>query len=75
MTRIRWTAAQDRIAHAHVRGPRTVCGRPAIDERHAWPKASRCPDCLAGVGAPTSHMPEETLVAGYGGLPGLPIDD
>lgn len=43
--RLRWTAASDRIAHAHHKGPRTLCGQPAIDERHGWPELRRCLAC------------------------------
>ena len=46
MTRIRWTAGRDGIAHAHVSG-RTLCHVPAIAERYAWPALRRCSACLA----------------------------
>jgi hypothetical protein len=48
MTRIRWTAGRDGIAHAHVSG-RTLCRVPAIAERFAWPTVTRCPRCLAAM--------------------------
>ena len=46
VTRIRWTAERDGIAHAHVSG-RTLCHVPAIAERYAWPTRARCPACPA----------------------------
>lgn len=48
MTRIRWTALRDGIAHAHAPGlPRTLCGQPAVAERDAWPTFRRCLACVA----------------------------
>jgi hypothetical protein len=45
--RIRWAAADDRVAHAHRAGnaPRTLCGLPAIGDAFAWPEARRCLGC------------------------------
>ena len=41
-----WRAGADQIAHAHRHKlPRTLCGRLALDERHAWPTANVCPTC------------------------------
>jgi hypothetical protein len=53
MTRIRWIAESDGQAHAHVgpRATRTVCGKPALSERHAWPGKTRCETCTAAVAA------------------------
>jgi hypothetical protein len=48
MTRIRWTAGRDGIAHAHTSG-RTACHAQAIAERDAWPIVRRCPACLAAL--------------------------
>jgi len=48
MTRTRWTAGKDGIAHAHVSG-RTACHAPSIAERYAWPIVSRCPACAAAI--------------------------
>ena len=46
--RIRWTAADDRVAHASSPGhPRTLCGLPVVDERFAWPETRRCLGCRA----------------------------
>jgi hypothetical protein len=46
MTRIRWTAGRDGIAHAHTSG-RTACHAQSIGERDAWPTIRRCPRCVA----------------------------
>lgn len=46
MTRPRWTAGTDGIAHAHV-DRITACGVSPIAERYAWPETSRCPTCKA----------------------------
>jgi hypothetical protein len=48
MTRIRWTAGRDGVAHAHTSG-RTLCHAPSIGERDAWPTLTRCPRCVAMV--------------------------
>ena len=55
MTRIRWTASRDGIAHAwrSARGF-TLCGLWPIEERYAWPTRTRCPACL---GAATAKVP------------------
>jgi hypothetical protein len=50
MTRVRWTAARDGVAHAHV-GRVTACGAPFVADRFAWPTASRCPTCTADLAA------------------------
>lgn len=45
-----WIAEQDGIAHAHPargRRVRTLCGRPAIDERYGRPTIVRCARCIA----------------------------
>jgi hypothetical protein len=46
-TGIRWTAGPDHLSHGHpkARSPWTLCKRPALDEREAWPERSRCQDC------------------------------
>lgn len=45
--RIRWTAASDRVSHAHRPGRqvRALCGTEAVDERDAWPELRRCIAC------------------------------
>lgn len=50
--RPRWTAGDvEGVAHAHHRSaPRTACGLPAIDERHAWPTRTRCEACVVALG-------------------------
>jgi hypothetical protein len=48
MTRVRWSAGKDGVAHAHVSG-RTLCHAPSIGERDAWPTLTRCPRCVAMV--------------------------
>ena len=53
MTRTRWTAGRDGVAHAHVSG-RTLCHVPAIEERDAWPTRTRCPACVV---ATTAKVP------------------
>jgi hypothetical protein len=45
LIRLRWTARADRVAHAHYKGPWTLCGQRAIDERDAWPELRRCLAC------------------------------
>lgn len=47
--RIRWTAGKDGEGHAHqgARAVRTLCGKPAIDERNGWPITRRCQECRA----------------------------
>ena len=47
-----WIAARDGEAHAHPfrgRPTRTLCDRPAVDPRFAWPASTRCTDCTAVV--------------------------
>ena len=45
---LRWIADASGEAHAHRPGDRlTLCGRPRIDERYAWPHTSRCSECTA----------------------------
>jgi hypothetical protein len=52
MTRVRWTAGRDGIAHAHLSAGVTACGASPIAERFAWPEtAIRCPTCTADVAA------------------------
>lgn len=47
MTRIRWIAGRDGVAHARRPGSaRSLCGLPAIDERLAWPERTACPLCV-----------------------------
>ena len=53
MSRIRWTAGPDGIAHAHVSG-RTMCHVPSIAERFAWPARTRCAACVV---ATTAKVP------------------
>lgn len=52
-TALVWIAGPDRIAHAAgkaLKPPRTACGARPVDIRLAWPKGSRCPDCLRALG-------------------------
>lgn len=49
---LRWLAGRDQVAHAQTRRlPRTLCGRPPVDERRSWPPTVSCARCavLAGV--------------------------
>ncbi len=48
MTRVRWTAGRDGVAHAHTSG-RTACHAAAIAERYAWPTVRPCPACVAAL--------------------------
>lgn len=53
LSRHRWLAGPSGVAcavPARGRVTRTACGRPATDERLAWPELSRCPRCLAALG-------------------------
>lgn len=57
-----WIAEKDRVAHAHIargRHTRTLCDRPALDPRYAFPAAVRCAECTAAIdgkeGAPIAH--------------------
>jgi hypothetical protein len=47
--RITWTASRDGEAHAAITGRlRTLCGRPPVEPRFAWPETRpRCGLCLA----------------------------
>lgn len=50
MTRVRWAAGPDGIAHAHlIRVHATACGVTPIGERFAWPLRRRCPECVAAL--------------------------
>lgn len=45
-----WIADRDRVAHAHParsRSVRTLCDRPSVDPRYAYPAAVRCEACQA----------------------------
>jgi hypothetical protein len=46
MTRVRWSAGKDGVAHAHTSG-RTLCRVQSIAERDAWPTLTRCQRCVA----------------------------
>jgi hypothetical protein len=50
VSRLQLVADRDGVAHAQEGSRRrTLCGRTAIDERFAWPRASVCPDCAAAM--------------------------
>lgn len=61
--RVRWTAASDRIAHAHLRGRviRTLCGQTAVEERYGWPEFRRCLACTALVEEAETGVSESEL--------------
>lgn len=44
---LRWAAGTDARAHGHLgRSVWTLCHRPAVPERAAWPEQQRCIACL-----------------------------
>lgn len=60
-----WIAEGDAIAHARTargRAVRTLCGRPAVDERFARPAAIRCPACQEVIDrtSPTNRIDRTT---------------
>jgi hypothetical protein len=51
MTNLAWVAGRDQVAHAQARGlSRTLCGRPLVIARWAWPATVSCADCSARAG-------------------------
>lgn len=48
---IAWLAGRDQVAHGQPAGmTRTLCGRPAVEPRWAWPATVSCADCCARAG-------------------------
>lgn len=57
------------VAHAtpsRGRHTRTLCGRPAVDERYARPAATRCGDCERAIDRPVAPPTESELRAAWG---------
>ena len=65
MTRGRWIAGRDGVAHIERgRLPLAECGVRATGGQHSWPVLRRCLECLSSQA--TRALPEELLRAGYG---------
>lgn len=48
MSKLIRTAGPDGVEHVHLAGhPYALCGVWATMERMAWPRRTRCPQCLA----------------------------